>query len=468
MNQTATKTKVMLLGLFLASTATVIGCGDSGSPAAPGQGGSGGGGAAGTGGGAGTADTGDGGGAGTSVAGAGGTGTTPDGGTADASPPDPLLAVLTPAELIEVAKLSPLPAPLAIADDGTTGGLGAMGEAGKMSCASCHLGRGLDDRRSRPGNVSLGADFLTRNALPLVNSSFYRWTNWGGRFAAQWELPLAVAENARNMNGDRLRVVHLIFDKYKADYEGVFGALEPAIGTDATRFPAIGKPGVAEWDNMAAADKEIATRVFVNFGKVLEAYQRRLVSRNAPLDRFVAGNVHALGDDELRGLKLFIGAAECAACHSGPHFSDGLFHNLGLAQTGLHVPATDNGRFADVTPLVASTLNVDGAFSDDRQSGRLTGLTSTPPDEWKGQFRTPSLRGVAETGPYMHAGQLATLEDVIAFYDAGGATTAAGTKDARIKPLGLSVRERADLAAFLRALSGDPVPPALLADTSAP
>jgi cytochrome c peroxidase len=114
-----------------------------------------------------------------------------------------------------------------------------------------------------------------------------------------------------------------------------------------------------------------------------------------------------------------------ASCHSGPHLSDGLFHNLGLAQTGAHVPATDNGRFADITPLVASALNVDGMFSDDRQSGRLTGLTSTPPDETKGQFRTPSLRGVAETGPYMHAGPA-------------------------------------------RALSGDPVPPALAADTSAP
>ena len=85
---------------------------------------------------------------------------------------------------------------------------------------------------------------------------------------------------------------------------------------------------------MTAADKEIATRVFVNFAKAIEAYQRQLVSRNAPLDRFVAGNVRALGDDEIRGLKLFVGAADCASCHSGPHLSDGLFHNLGVSQTG--------------------------------------------------------------------------------------------------------------------------------------
>ena len=323
---------------------------------------------------------------------------------------------------------------LATTEDPLIGGLGTMGDTGKIACASCHAGRGLDDRRSKPGNVSLGADFLSRNSLPLVNASFYRWTNWAGRFAAQWELPMAVVENAKNMNGDRMRVVHLIFDKYKADYEAVFGGtLDAAIGTDAARFPASAKPKPAggtdgPWEAMAAADREIANRIFVNFGKALEAYMRKLVSRNAPLDRFVAGNVDALGDDEIRGLKLFVGGAGCISCHSGPTMSDGGFHNIGVQQTGAHVPASDNGRFADVTPLVGSAFNVDGVYSDNRTSGRLTGLTATPPDTDKGLFRTASLRGIAETAPYMHAGQLATLEDVVAFYDRGGDAAAVGTQ----------------------------------------
>ncbi len=444
----------------------------------------------------------------TGTAGAGSAGTGAGGGNAGTGGggtggSDPLVGVLTPAEAAKAHTLSPLPAvpanstnqyadneaaatlgqklffdkrysgPLTVADDMMNGGLGAAGEAGKIACASCHLGRGLDDQRSRPNNVSLGADFLSRNALPIVNSSFYRWTNWGGRFAAPWELPIAVVENAKNMNGDRMRVLHLIFDKYKAEYEAVFGALEPAIGTDAVRFPASAKPKAAgavdgPWEMMTDADRTIANRVFVNFAKALEAYQRRLVSRNAPFDKFVDGDVTMLATSEVRGFKLFVGKAGCVGCHTGPHLSDGAFHNIGVAQTGAHVPAADNGRFADVPPLLASGMNVDSVFSDDRASGRLTGLTATPADDTKAAFRTPSLRGVAETGPYMHAGQLATLDDVVAFYDRGGDTPSAGTKDVLIKRLSLTALERADLVAFLRTLSGDAVPMALVTDTSAP
>ena len=507
-----TRTRASFSALLIA---TAIGCGES-SSGTPGAGGStglggasgiagmGGGGEGGDGSVAGTAGNGTTGSAGTGgVGGTGAGGSNAGAGGGGTGGSDPLLGVLTPAEAAKARTLAPLPAvpanstnqyadneaaatlgqklffdkrysgPLAVADDMMNGGLGAAGEAGKIACASCHLGRGLDDQRSRPNNVSLGADFLSRNALPIVNSSFYRWTNWGGRFAAPWELPIAVVENAKNMNGDRMRVLHLMFDKYKAEYEAVFGALEPAIGTDAVRFPASAKPKAAgavdgPWEMMTDADRTIANRVFVNFAKALEAYQRRLVSRNAPFDKFVTGDVGMLATSEVRGFKLFVGKAGCVGCHSGPHLSDGAFHNIGVAQTGAHVPAADNGRFADVTPLLASGMNVDSVFSDDRASGRLTGLTATPPDDTKAAFRTPSLRGVAETGPYMHAGQLATLDDVVAFYDRGGDTPSAGTKDTAIKRLSLTALERADLVAFLRTLSGDAVPAALVTDTSAP
>lgn len=84
----------------------------------------------------------------------------------------------------------------------------------------------------------------------------------------------------------------------------------------------------------------------------------------------------------------------------------------------------------------------------------------------RGVFRTPSLRGVAETAPYMHAGQLASLEDVVEFYDRGGDTPSTGTKSPAIVPLGLTPVQKADLVAFLKILTGEPVPPDLLEDTS--
>src|SRR5262249_46153315 len=119
--------------------------------------------------------------------------------------------------------------------------------------------------------------------------------------------------------------------------------------------------------------------------------------------------------------------------------------------------------------LVGSAFNTAGAFSDDRNTGRLDGLTATAPEEFRAVFRTPSLRNVAVTGPYMHAGQLATLEAVVSFYDRIGDTTApAGTRDALLANLGLTAQEKANLVAFLGTLTSASLPEALTADTSAP
>jgi cytochrome c peroxidase len=347
-----------------------------------------------------------------------------------------------------------------------------MGETGKISCFSCHSGPYLDDQRSpAPRNVSLGAGFHTRNAPTTINSVFYQWTNWGGRFSAPWELPIAVVESPVIMNSSRLRLAHVIFDTYRTEYEAVFGAMEPAIGSDPVRFPASGKPAAAgappgAWEGMTDADRGVVNLVLANFGKAIEAYLRKLVSRNAPLDRFVAGDEDALDQSEKRGLRLFLGEARCFSCHSGPLLADNLFHNLGVPQTGERVPASDDGRFKDIPGLIASPFNSAGAFSDNTGTGRLNGVTNPPPESTRGQFRTPSLRGVALTAPYMHSGQLPTLEAVVAFYVAGGGTPVAGVRDAQMVPLDLDRRERRDLIAFLHALTGESVPAPLLVDTS--
>jgi cytochrome c peroxidase len=365
--------------------------------------------------------------------------------------------------------------PLAVASDGSNGGLGLVGDVGKISCASCHIGAALDDRRSNPNNVSLGANFLTRNALPLVNASFYTWTNWAGRFSTQWELPIGVLENARNMNGDRLRLAHVVFSKYRVAYEALAGAALPdALGTDTVRFPATGKPkaaGAADgpWEMMTADDQLVVNTIFVNYAKFIEAYMRKLVSGGSRYDRYATGDSAALTASEVKGLGIFFGKGNCASCHGGPLFTDNKFHNLGLPQFGPNVPATDLGRLADVPPLVASAFSSAGIFSDDRTTGRLDGLTATPPEEWRGQFRTPSLRNVAASAPFMHAGQIQTLEGVVAFYNHVADTAAAvGTRDPLLQNLGLTLQEQFDLVAFLGTLTSAPLPSALLVDTSEP
>jgi cytochrome c peroxidase len=373
--------------------------------------------------------------------------------------------------------------PLATLADGLTNDLGSAGEIGKVACSSCHLSPVRSDDRSprddgsRPANVSLGANFHSRNAPAMVNSSFYVWTNWGGRFSAQWELPMPVTESPLIQNSSRLKVAHVIFDQYKDDYEAVFGAaygpLEPAIGTDAVRFPPEGKPKAAgaedgPWETMTAPDQAIVNRIFVNYGKALAAYTRKLVSRNAPFDRFVAGEVSAISASAQRGVELFFEKG-CVTCHSGPHLSDGGFHNIGVAQAGAHVPSPDDGRFANAPQLLTSGMSAASTtWSDDPTEGlrRQEGLSASMPESTRAAFRTPTLRGVAHSAPYMHAGQLPTLAAVIDFYDRGGDTPTTGTKEASMQPLGLNTEQKADLVAFLESLTGESVPAELLLDTS--
>lgn len=360
--------------------------------------------------------------------------------------------------------------------DGGNGSLGLAGEAGKVSCFSCHGSASGDDNRSIPNNVSLGTDYGTRNALGVVNSSFYAWTNWGGRFDTQWSLPLAVAENRALMKSGRLDIAHLMFEKYRAEYDAVFPTpLDPSLSGDAgdaSRFPLTGRPKQGmepdgAWEAMAAGDRAIINRIYANYGKAIAAYMRKLVSRNAPFDRFMAGDDNAISASAKRGILVFLNKGDCAGCHSGPNFSDDQFHAIGVPQTGPRVPAVDTGRFADLPALLGSPFNSAGAFSDKPDAGKLDGLVLST--GMIGQFRTKSLRGLGASAPYMHSGQLATIEDVVEFYDQGGGPVPdGGTKDARVRPLGLTTQEKADLAAFLRTLDGDPVPAALLMDTSKP
>ncbi|HEY3494076.1 MAG TPA: cytochrome c peroxidase, partial [Polyangiaceae bacterium] len=351
--------------------------------------------------------------------------------------------------------------------------LGAIGATGKISCASCHSSSGAlaDDRPfSLEGlEVSMGASAHLRNAPAVVDSARYRWTNWGGRFEAPWGLPIAVLENARIFNSSRLKLVRVLFTKYRAEYDAVFTSAP--LGDDIGALPAEGKPvstndGVWE-TQLDDAQRAKANRILVNFGKALEAYQRKLVSGASPFDRFVAGT-GALSAEEQRGYRVFLQKG-CAGCHSGRNFSDDGFHNLGVPHSPANVVASDDGRFPDAASALGSGFNTSSVWSDDTGTDRLAGLTNPMPDTARGAFRTPSLRGVARTGAYMHAGQFETLEEVIDFYDqGGGSVTGPAVKDPAIVPLGLTAIEKSDLRAFLGTLNGDPVPAALLEDTSKP
>ncbi|HEX8795034.1 MAG TPA: cytochrome c peroxidase [Polyangiaceae bacterium] len=371
---------------------------------------------------------------------------------------------------------------LAVGNDGTNGGLGNVGDTGKISCSECHdVNNWFQDTRSQPRNVTLGANWLPHRAPSLVNACFYTpWYHWDGKFDSMWGASIGGVENPSSFNSTRLTLAHAIYNKYKADYNAVFmPALDPALdptATDASRFPPSGKPKASPtapdgpWEMMAPADQDIVNRIMSNVGKALQAYIRQLTSKNAPFDQYVAGNHSAISTQAKLGLQLFIGKAACTACHSSPFFSDNKFHNTGVPQNmgGPHAPMTDLGRYAAVPTTLGFLFNSNGKYSDDTSTGRLTGLSQTMSET--GQFRTKDLRQVAEVGPYMHAGQFATLADVLDFYNKGGGTsgTYSGTKDPLVVPLNLTSDEQAEIVAFLQTLTGDPIPMNLRQDTSNP
>lgn len=414
----------------------------------------------------------------------------------------------TAAELAKIKTLSPLPAlepdttnkladdpkaaelghslffeksysgPIVTGDDGTNGGNGKVGEMGKIACVSCHqTDKTWIDRRSTPNNTSLGANWVIRNASSVLNASYYTWLENDGLRDSQWSDALTDPEDPGSMNGSRLRVAHMMYAKYKDRYNAIFAvpldpALDPA-APDAARFPPDGKPkGSATapdgpWEKMAPADQKAVSTIYANFGKAMQAYLRLLVSQNSPFDRYVAGDASAIGESQKRGLKLFIGKANCVGCHDGPLLSDQKFHTTGVSPLGDHIDPAETGRFGGIGSLLACEFNSNSEFSDDLKTKRLDGVVAA--DAEKGKWRTKGLREIAETAPYMHTGQIANLKEVLKFYNKGGDESGfVGVKDKLMKPLNLSDAELDDLAAFLGTLTGDPVSAKLAADTAAP
>jgi cytochrome c peroxidase len=357
--------------------------------------------------------------------------------------------------------------PIKVAND-----LGMVGESGKVSCESCHIRTDwLVDTRSQPNGTSIAIDWFFRNAPTLVNvASYGEVFGWSGFNDNLWGKCLIPAEFV--MGTDRSGIVHFLYENesYRAAYNAVFEPdLDPALA-DEMRFPKLASPthptpAKDAWEAMAAADRDIINAGYANFGKSLGAYLRQLYSGNAPFDRYVAGDVLAMSESQKRGLKLFIGKAACAECHKGPTFTDEKFHVTGVAQVGEHVLPEDPGRWDGIPIYLGWDFNTAGKYNDDPSINRTTGVAQE--EKLKGAFRTKGLRSVAKTGPFLHTGHLTTLKEVVELYNQGGDDKGfAGTKDELLKPLNLSPEEVLDLAAFLEALTGEPVPEKLLEDTS--
>jgi cytochrome c peroxidase len=290
---------------------------------------------------------------------------------------------------------------------------------GSMPCVSCHLpslgwGDAQAISRGYPGTKHW------RNSQTVLNSAYYNKLFWEGSVTSLEAQAPAAAEGAVAGNGDpavmemRLRFI----PEYVESFRQVFGT---------------------DWPRINDAWRAIST------------YQRSVVTdpKQVPFDRWLAGGRKALDASQLRGMALYNGKARCLQCHEGALASDQKFHRLGVPEPA----AFKDDALLQITHRWQQYQKgqAEAGYRDAAVDRGLFYVTKNPKDI--GKFRTPSLRELKYTAPYMHNGVFATLPEVVEFYDAGGGKGV--DKSPLLKPLNLSAQEKKDLVAFLEALSMD-------------
>ena len=287
------------------------------------------------------------------------------------------------------------------------------------SCASCHSpesgwGDGGDLSRGYPGTQHW------RNSQTILNSAYYAKLFWAGESTSLEAQARSAATGNVAGNGDTMMMEERLrqVPEYVKRFREVFGTPWPTID-DAWR--------------------------------AISAFERTVVSKanDVPFDRLMKGDKKALPEGAKRGLALFQGKAGCVQCHNGALLSDEDYHNIGVPRN----PAFEEDPLRQITLRYQHVIR-GVPESVYRKADRDLGLFYTTKREAdKGRFRTPSLRELKYTAPYMHNGAFFELEEVIDFYDEGGGEDA--NKSPLIRKLGLSDEEKEDLLAFLESLSSD-------------
>ena len=318
---------------------------------------------------------------------------------------------------------------------------------GKVSCAFCHSPeRGFQDGRQ----VGRGIALTKRRTMAIVGAAQEEWLFWDGRKDSLWSQALGPLESPVEHGLTRVELVRIVARLYRRPYERVFGPL-PRLGGLPARASPLGDPAERRaWARMSRRDRRAVSRAFANVGKAIAAYETRLRFGPARFDRYVAGEGD-LTDQELAGLRLFIGEAHCIQCHSGPLFTNGEFHNTGVRPNG-----GDLGRAEGVARVVRDEFNCLGPYSDAPSAACAVRFTPRESMRLRGAFKPPSLRNVTRNAPYMHAGQLATLGAVLRHYNAARPARVGHTE---LHPLGLSQAQLEALLAFLGTLESPIVSP---------
>lgn len=330
---------------------------------------------------------------------------------------------------------------------------------GRVSCATCHQ-PGRDFQDGLP--LSKGVGTTNRRAMPIAGTAHLPFLFWDGRKDSQWAQALGPLESAVEHGGSRAQYAHVIAEHYRPDYEAIFGRLPDLSPIPTHAGPVADAHAAAAWRQLSEEQRNAVTGIFVNVGKAIAAYERRIEPGKSRFDRYLdsllaTGRAPAdvLTADEQAGLRLFIGKANCVQCHNGPLFTNGDFHNTGVPAVAT-LPR-DHGRRDGARQVLTDEFNRHSRWSDAPAESADIDFVKPNAREQERAFKVPSLRGVGERAPYMHAGQIATLSAVLRHYNQAPAASAGHSE---LRPLKLADQELTQLEAFLRTLSAPAASPA--------
>jgi cytochrome c peroxidase len=305
---------------------------------------------------------------------------------------------------------------------------------GTVACATCHDPRhGFTDGRGDKTSKGVGGQLGTRNSPTVLNAAFLSDQFWDGRAGTledQAKQPLTnpIEHGFKDEAAVAAKLRELT--EYAPLFEAAFGS------------------------------KEISVE---RFSEAVASFERTLVSLDAPIDRFMAGDKKAISESAQRGWELFNGKARCNTCHgyvgAFPLFTDEDFHNLGVGTERIDAPGGSNEKddFEAVARkgagAVAAGKDLDVLVLTNVQASELGRFVVTKEPKHIGAFKTPQLRNIGLTAPYMHDGSEPTLEKVIELYDRGGNQNP--FIDGGMRPLNLTAREKADLVELMKTFTSD-------------
>ena len=325
-----------------------------------------------------------------------------------------------------------------------------LSPSGTVSCGTCHDPKlGLSDGKARAHGMGDGP----RRTPGIALASYARWQFWDGRADTTWSQALGPLESPLEFGSSRVFVARRLLQQYATALEAAFPGDAPS---GPVEWPAAGKPGDPAYDAMSEQDRTAVTRLFVDAGKAIAAYERRFRVKANAFDAYASGHSDALTSEQKYGLELFVRQG-CMQCHWGPRLTDDAFHDTRIPDGGPN-DLGDRGRIDGFAAWRMSEFRADGRWSDATPPGVRDDSAS---ESMLGQFKTPPLRGVAAQPYFGHGGAFDQLSGVTELYGSGGVPAAdprsVGVRDPWLVPFG----ETAEwgLVPFLETLTAEPMVP---------